>query len=192
MPRARINAPEEEVVLTKPRTRKPRVVDSVEKTAAAPRKRAPARPRISEPITQSEPVRKAPTPLQARQRRRSKKSKSILVVLGICLVLAGSGIGIGVMDTGTIDVIAVVNERNEKITKGEVRDESGNPVTRTIDVQNGDTRPNGGLPMGDPITPPPLLPPETSSSTETATTTTETSSSTESAPDTSSTTPEAI
>lgn len=169
MPRARINAPEDEVVLTKPRTRKPRVVDGDVRIAPAPRKRAPARPRASAPTRVEEPVRKAPTPLSARKQRHAQKSKSILVVLGICVVLSGVGVGIGFMDRGSIDVIAVVTERNEKINKGEVRDESGNAITQTLQVQNGDTRPNGGLPMGDPVAQPPTPEPEVATTTATTT-----------------------
>jgi hypothetical protein len=68
------------------------------------------------------------------------------------------------MDKGSIDVIAVVNDRNEKINKGEVRDESGNAVTQTIQVQT-DSRPNGGLPMGDAPAPVPAPVSEVASTT---------------------------
>lgn len=192
MPRARINAPEDEAVLPKPRPRKPRAVSVEELVIPVTRKRAIARPRISETLSAPELVRKAPTVLASRRRSHSKKSKSILLVLGICVVLSAIGVGIGVLDTGTIDVIAVVNERNEKINKGEVRDEAGNAVTKTIDVQNGDTRPNGGLPMGDPIAPPAPPVQETSTSTEAVSNTESAATSTASATDAASTTEEAI
>jgi hypothetical protein len=94
----------------------------------------------------------------------------------ICVVMAGVGVGVGFMDKGTIDVIAVVNERNEKINKGEVRDELGNSVTQTIQVQS-DARPNGGLPMGDAVAPEPTPVPEVASTTE-ATSTSEVSDTT--------------
>lgn len=180
MPRARINAPEDDVVIAKPRTRKPRVIDSDVLATPAPRKRAPARPRVAEANRVEEPARKAPTPIAARRRRHSQKSKSILVVLGICVVISGIGIGIGVMDAGSINVVAVVNERNEKINKGEVRDESGNTITQTLQVQNGDSTPNGGLPMGDPVPTPP--PPPAEIATTTASTTDSSASSTEPVP----------
>ncbi len=192
MPRARINAPEEELVLTKTRTRKPRVIQGDERVTPVPRKRAAPRPRVTDLVSEPETVRKAPTALAARRRNDSKKSKSITVVLAGCLVLSGVGIGIGFMDKGSINVVAVVNERNEKINKGEVRDEAGNAITKTIDVQNGDTRPNGGLPMGDPVAPPPPPLLETSTSTEAASSTESTATSTESTTEVSSTTQEVI
>jgi hypothetical protein len=184
MPRARISDAEEDVVLPKTRARKPRAVSVVGDVAPAPRKRAAPRRRTvaaADPVDEPAP-RKAPTPLAARRRSRSKNTKAFFSVLAVCLVLAGIGVGIGVMDKGTIDVIAVVNERNEKISKGEVRDESGNAVTQTIQVQS-DTRPNGGLPMGEPVTPPPA--PAVSTTTEATATSTE-------ATDTATTTEEAV
>jgi hypothetical protein len=103
--------------------------------------------------------------LASRRRSHSRNTKAFFTVVGICVVLAGVGVGIGFMDKGSIDVIAVVNERNEKINKGEVRDDSGNAVTQTIQVQS-DTRPNGGLPMGDAVAPESAPVPEVASTTE--------------------------
>ncbi len=187
MPRARINDAEEDVVLPKPRVRKPRAV-SVAGEITAPRKRATPRPRVA--VASVETVsRKAPTPISQQRRSRSRKAKSFFIVLAVGVVLAGVGVGIGLMDKGAIDVIAVVNDRNEKINKGEVRDESGNTVTQTLQVQS-DTRPNGGLPMGDAVeTPPPVT--EVSTTTQ-ATTTAETASSTESIDTPATTTPESV
>ncbi len=185
MPRARINDATEDVVLPKPRARKPRAISVDGDNIPAPRKRAAPRPRavISE---SAPPARKAPTQVAARRRNHSRNSKSFFAVLGICLLITGMGIGIGFMDTGVIDVVAVVSERNEKINKGEVRDESGNAVTQTIQVQT-DTRPNGGLPMGDPIETPPTPPPPVA--TTTASTTAASASSTETMPATEATVP---
>lgn len=188
MPRARINDATEDIALPKTRARRTRVVSSdIEKPA--PRKRAAPRPRVVAAAAEAPPVsRKAPTALSHQRRSHSRKTKSLFVVVGICLVLTGVGIGIGFMDRGVIDVVAVVNERNEKINKGEVRDESGNAVTQTLQVQS-DTRPNGGLPLGDEVAPTPA--PPVSTITE-ATTTAETASSTESAETTATTTEGAV
>ena len=176
MPRARISEAGEDVVLPKTRARKPRAV-SMDDVAPSVRKRAAPRARVAVATATTEDVsRKAPTPLAARRRSHSKNTKVFFVVLFICVLVAGLGIGIGFMDKGTIDVVAVVNERNEKINKGEVRDESGNAITQTIQVQS-DTRPNGGLPMGDAPAPTPV--PEVSSSTEATTTPEQVASSTD-------------
>jgi len=191
MPRARTNEEAEDVVLTKTRTRRARAV-SVDTGVPAPRKRAAPRARVESANSESV-TRKAPTTLSAKRRSQSKSSKAIFGVLGACVILSGVGVVIGIMDKGTIDVIAVVNERNEKISKGEVRDELGNTVSQTIQVQS-DTRPNGGLPMGDaPATPPPVPEPEVSSTTEaTSTTESESASSSQDSVDTASTTEEAV
>ncbi len=176
MPRARINADGEEIVLPKTRTRKPRVVPA-EGEVKVVRKRAAPRPRVVSPDPEpASPAlsRKAPTPLAAKRKSRSQKSKTLIAVLGVCFLIGVAGVGIGFMDGGSIDVVAVVNERNEKINKGEVRDDSGQVVTQTIQVQNEDARPNGGLKIGDaPVTSTPAIstPNEATSSAETATTT---------------------
>lgn len=176
MPRARINDATEDIVLPKTRVRRTRVVSDVEKPA--PRKRVATRSRAVV-ATESVP-RKAPTALSQQRQSHSKKTKSLLVVVSVCLLLTSIGIGIGFASPGEINVVAVVNERNEKINKGEVRDASGNAVTQTIQVQS-DTRPNGGLPLGDEVDPPPV--PAVSTTTEDSTTiatTTETVTSSES------------
>jgi hypothetical protein len=173
MPRARINDATEDIVLPKTRARRTRAVESGEEKPA-PRKRAAPRPRAVATSIEPSP-RKAPTDISYKRRSHSRKTKSLFVVVGICLVLTGIGVGIGLMDRGAIDVVAVVNERNEKINKGEVRDESGNAITQTLQVQS-DTRPNGGLPMGEAVETPPA--PVASTTTE-ATSTDETATSTE-------------
>lgn len=163
MPRARTNDAAEDVVIPKPRARKPRVL-SVDGADLPPvRRRAPARPKVT-PTPDEVPPRKAPTPLQTRRRASVKNTKAFLMVLGVCVVIAGVGLTIGILDKGTIDVVAVVNNRNEKISKGEVRDETGQTVTQTLQVQS-DTRPNGGLPMGDPVVATPTPVPAVSTST---------------------------
>ncbi|MES2749116.1 MAG: hypothetical protein V4606_01860 [Patescibacteria group bacterium] len=181
MPRARINDTEEEVVLPKTRTRKPRVVSDTEEPVKVVRKRVAPRPRAT---ADPEPIyRKAPTPLSAQRKSRSKKSKTLAGVFGMCLLLSGVGIGIGFMDRGEIDVVAVVNERNEKINKGEIRDEAGQVITQTIQVQNPDSRPNGGLKIGDA---PATVPLPVEATTTNATTTpeeTDAASSTEAVPE---------
>ena len=149
MPRARISDTEEEVVLPKTRTRKPRVV-SAEGEVKVVRKRAAPRPRVTSIDSDPAPsTRKAPTPFASKRKSHSQKSKTLFTVAGLCFLLCGAGVTIGFMDSGTIDVVAVVNERNEKINKGEIRDEAGQVVTQTLQVQNADARPNGGLKLGD-------------------------------------------
>ena len=176
MPRARINDATEDVVLSKPRARKPRAISDDGDNIPAPRKRAAPRPRAV--ILESAPTaRKAPTQVAARRRTHSRNSKSFFAVLGICLLITGMGIGIGFMDTGVIDVVAVVSERNEKINKGEIRNEAGQVVTQTLQVQNADARPNGGLKLGDaPAVVTPM--PEAATSTGAIGTSTESASST--------------
>lgn len=190
MPRARINDATEDAVLPKTRARKPRAV-SVDGGAPAPRKRAAPKPRVVEApreVTREVAPRKAPTPLSERRRSRSRKTKSFFVVIVFCLVLGAAGVGVGFMDKGSIDVVAVVNERNEKINKGEVRDDAGNTITQTLQVQT-DARPNGGLPMGDAVAQPPTTP-EVSTTTE-ATSTPDTATTTE-ATDTATTSEESV
>jgi hypothetical protein len=186
MPRARINDATEDAVLPKTRARKPRAV-SVTAETSAPRKRVTPRPRVAE-ISHEVAPRKAPTPLSQQRRSRSKKTKTFFGVIVFCMVLGGAGVTVGVMDKGSIDVVAVVNERNEKINKGEVRDDSGNTITQTLQVQS-DTRPNGGLPMGEAVDQPPVAP-QVSSTTE-ATTTVDTATTTE-ATDTATTSEESV
>jgi hypothetical protein len=82
----------------------------------------------------------------------------MIVTMVVLLGTVGAGVLIGISDKGPIDVIAVVNERNEKIGRGEVRGEDGESVTRTVPVQNSDTRPNGGLVPAEVVeTPPPAV-----------------------------------
>lgn len=177
MPRARTNDAAEDIVISKPRARKPRAI-SVDGADAPPvRKRAPARPKVA-PVLAEPLTRKAPTPLQTKRRLSSRNTKAFFIVLGVCVLLAGIGVTIGVLDKGAIDVVAVVNDRNEKVNKGEVRDESGKTITQTLQVQS-DTRPNGGLPMGDPVAVPPVPEPTTSTAPEASSSTPSVSSSTE-------------
>lgn len=180
MPRARTNVEGEEVVLPKTKARKPRAVPREEGDIKVVRKRAA--PRVRMVTTEPEPApRKAPTPLSAQRKNRAHKSKTLFGVLAMCVLLTSTGIGIGFMDRGSIDVVAVVNERNEKINKGEVRDDVGQVVTQTLEVQNADARPNGGLKIGDvPTVVPPVL--EVATSTEATSTPLDTSTTTEAVP----------
>lgn len=155
MPRARTSVDDEEVVVTKPRARRARAVSTVGEAVVAPAPRRRAAPRAPKVMLEEVPARKAPTPLASAKRSQTKKTKTFVSVLGVCVVCIGLGVGIGFLDAGEINVVAVVTERNEQINKGEVRDEAGNTITQTIQVQNGDTRPNGGLTIGDPIAVPP-------------------------------------
>ena len=91
-------------------------------------------------------VRKAPTTLS--EVANSRKQKNFLLVKTIVIfgAVVGVSVWIGFMDKGSIDVVATVNDRNEKINRGEVRNETtGEVVTERVPVQNTDVRPNGGL-----------------------------------------------
>jgi hypothetical protein len=134
-------------------------------------------------------VRKAPTPLREQKRVSGKGARNFFIVMVVCLVIASIGFGIGLSDKGQINVVAIVNERNERINRGEVRTASGETITQTIPVQGSDNRPNGGLVVSEEVPPPP---PETPvDATSTATSTLETASSTEevTAEETATTTP---
>jgi hypothetical protein len=180
MPRA--NTTDDEAVVPKKRAPRKRVVVDADE-APAPRPRAPRRPRVTEsPARAAEPVatetvRKAPTPLREERTRGKRSARTLLVALVLCVLVATGGVLVGMTDGGQIDVVAVVNERNEKISRGEVRDEQGNAVTMTVPVQNADTRANGGLTPMDPADSPPPPAPEPAA-TSTASTTKETASST--------------
>ena len=183
MPRARTPESAEDAVIKKPRAPRARAIlpDGAEPSP----KRTPRKvvQKITlEPVSEPAVIRRAPTPIAAERRRSNQNHRTFFSVLAFCVVLSGIGVGIGVFDRGTIDVVAVVNDRNEKISRGEVRDEvTGEPVTLSVPVQNMDNRPNGGLQIADPVDqpPPPLVAPETASSTATSTPAGETASSTD-------------
>ena len=174
MPRARTMTTEEDTLAPKKRAPRKRAVAVTEGEIPAPR--APRAPRKrAEPVevvapievARAEPTRRAPTPISAQRKAVSRGRRSLVWTLGIVLLLCGAGVGIGMSDRGQIDVVAVVNERNERVNRGEVREGES---TITVPVQNGDIRPNGGLTPADvPVTPP---------ATETAATTTATSTET--------------
>lgn len=164
MPRARTTTAEDIDDVAKkpraPRTRKVVVVGDEVTPTVRRRKSIPDAVEI-------EPIRKAPTPLRETHVRQTRRQHGLFVVLGVCLMLFGIGFGIGLSDRGAIDVVAVVTERNEKINRGEVRDASGNTITKTVGVQNQTAEPNGGLILADPnLVPPPT--PVVSSSTATS------------------------
>ena len=184
MSRARTTDDDEEVIVPKkPRARKAPVIfsdDSEERDKPKSRARKP-RVVVSEVVSvESESTRKAPTPIAALRTKKNRSVRSFFVMIIFCVLMAGAGVAIGLLDTGPINVVAVVNERNEKINRGEVRDEkTGEPLTQTIPVQGSDARPNGGLQIADPIELPSVPVPTTdvSSTTATSTETTATTSS---------------
>ncbi len=185
MPRARTVSTDEEAVVVAPKKRAPRKrISRVEEgetdevVTPKPRARRPrtVAPRLAPEPTPEEPVRRAPTPIQA-ERKAAKRGNRALVAIGIFfIVVAGSGVAIGMTDSGQIDVVAVVNERNERVGRGEVREGES---TMTVPVQNMTGGDNGAMIPADPslIPTPPPVPAETASST--ATSTDETASSTE-------------
>lgn len=172
MPRARTTTTEEETLV--PKKRAPRKRVTAVSDGEAPTPRAPRAPRkrvepvaeaTSVEVARTEPARRAPTPIREQRKAVSRGRRSLMWTLGIVLLLCGAGVGIGMSDNGQIDVVAVVNERNERINRGEVREGES---TITVPVQSSDVRPNGGLTPADAPTPPPVL--------ETPATTTATSS----------------
>jgi hypothetical protein len=186
MPRASTVKTEDDVVVPKKRAPRKRVVqsDDTDSPVATPRPRvrkpraAVAKAEVVEttpPEVPREPARRAPTPLQAERTSAKRSSRTLLVATTLMVVISGVGCVVGLSDRGQIDVVAVVNDRNEKIQRGEVREGDS---TLTIPVQNIDTRPNGGLVPSQATTPPPV--PEVSTATTTATTTAETSGTTSS------------
>jgi hypothetical protein len=159
----------EDVSVPKKRAPRKRVPKAEGETVPRPRvrrstKKATEEVRVSAATTVTEepeaPTRKAPTPLAAKKQNAKRSTKVLWGALIFAAILTTTGIMIGLSDSGQIDVVAVVNERNEKINRGEVRDEAGNPVTINVPVQNASNEPNGGLVPADPQdipTPPPAV-----------------------------------
>jgi hypothetical protein len=186
MPRAGTPESEDVVVVKKPRAPRTRAVSAEGEEKPAPRKRAPRKtaPK-AEPVAEEvvdEPVvtpgRKAPTAIAANRKRRSRSNVVYSVIATFCLLLIGAGVAVGLFDHGQIDVVTVVTQRNEKIARGEVRDENGQLITTAVPTQV-DNRPNGGLTMAAPTpvaTTTPVV--ETPVATTTATSTDATATST--------------
>ena len=146
MPRALINVPDEEQEIKKSRApRKPRVVSGHDISVSKQHKQIV--PKDGERVDENlESVRKAPTTIAYTKKRHRRSNKSFVIVLVFCILLTGSGIGVGMTDKGEINVVAVVDDRNEKINRGEVRDaQTGEVTSQTVPVQSDDPRPNGGL-----------------------------------------------
>jgi hypothetical protein len=153
MPRARTTpATDDETVIKKPRATRTRTVSSDDVEKPAPRRRRTVEA-VPEPVIHHSPAhdhtRKAPTALGDRHRKQTRNSRGLLFVSTFCAILIACSLGVGILDHGVIDVVAVVNERNEKINRGEVRDANGQAVTQTVSVQSPETRPNGGLILAD-------------------------------------------
>jgi hypothetical protein len=152
MPRPRKTIDESESVLpAAARKRAPRkkVTSEGDGVTPSPRRRV-SRTAVTSPV--DVPVsanrmvtRKAPTPVAATMREGSRRRTQAVVTFAFSLVLAGAGVAIGMSDKGTIDVVASITEQNERINRGEVRDESGGVVTGTVPVQNVGNVPNGGF-----------------------------------------------
>ena len=188
MPRARTSESEDVVVVKKPRAPRTRAASVDGEPKPAPRKRAPrkttpkAAPKVEAVIEQvsEEPVvvsqRKAPTPLAADRKRSVRSNILFSIVATFCVLLVGAGVVVGLFDHGPIDVLSVVTTRNEKIARGEVRDENGQVVTTIVPTQT-DMRPNGGLTFATPTpaaSTTPVAPVATSSATSSISTSTST------------------
>lgn len=136
MPRARTSTDADNEV-TAP---KKRAASTRTRKAPVARKRATKKPEdtteeaAETTVTRS---RKAPTTLADAERARRRSVQIFVGVATLSVVLFVSGVVVGVSDEGQIDVVALTQERNERIMRGEVIDErTGQPVTRTIPVQN--------------------------------------------------------
>lgn len=150
MPRARTTtATEDETVTKKPRVTRARAVSSDEVAPRAPRKRVPRKVVDLDPEPEPEVVRKAPTFIREQRQASGRGARNFIIVIVFCCILMSIGFGIGLSDKGQINVVAIVNERNEKISRGEVRTPNGDTITQTIPVQGSDNRPNGGLQIAD-------------------------------------------
>lgn len=151
MPRARINVPDDEQITKKPRApRKPRVVPNDDLLASNSRKRVMPK-EVAVVEEHPAPTRKAPTNISQTKKSRRRSNKALIITLALCCLLTGSGIFVGISDKGAINVVAVVNDRNEQINRGEVRNEkTGEVTTQTLPVQTNDPRPNGGLRPAEP------------------------------------------
>jgi hypothetical protein len=166
MPRARTDGSEDVVVVKKPRAPRTRVISAEGDAKPVVRKRAPRKtaPKAEPVVEVVEPPviassRKAPTAL-ASERKRSVRSNWVFsAVATFCVLLVGAGVAVGLFDRGQIDVVTVVTTRNEKIARGEVRDENGQVVTTVVPTQ-ADNRPNGGLTIADPALVPVVAAPE--------------------------------
>ncbi len=161
MPRASTLKTEDSESMRVPKKRAPRkkAVTAVDIEGAEAKPRTPRKPRTNTAksrsfndadaavVMSSEPARRAPTPLRANRERSKRFGRSLLVALVIFGVITGIGVVVGMSDGGEIDVVAVVNERNERVNRGEVREGES---TMTVPVQSTDVRPNGGLAPADP------------------------------------------
>ncbi len=152
MPRTRTTtATDDETVIKKPRATRARAISFDEADRPTSRRRRVVES-VSESVLPSQVAdvgRKAPTVLGDRHRKQIRNSRGLLFVSVLCSVVIVCSVGVGILDRGVIDVVAVVNERNEKINRGEVRDASGQTITQTVNVQAPETRPNGGLILAD-------------------------------------------
>lgn len=162
---------------TKPKSRATRTRTSTSSRARKtieeeelPKKRV-TRPRVKKVFDEDilieeelAPSRRAPTNINISSEKRSPKK--LLFVFGISILLAGFGIFIGMSDEGQIDVVAVVNERNERINRGEVREGESDQIV-TIPAGRPNLRPatQATVPTPEP-TPEPVAEPVATSTEE--------------------------
>ncbi len=117
-------------------------------------------------------LRKAPTTVMKRPGSNKRQSRALIILVILFGVLSGIGVLVGLSDQGSINVVAIINERNEMIAKGEARNADGVTEVRSIPVQNTDDRPNGGLRPSQSVAAPQDPPPaESEVATSTATST---------------------
>jgi hypothetical protein len=120
MPRVAKKDDTEEVVRKTPRRRTTRADDTETSTSPrAPRART-AKPRVNNEASSSTPSRKAPTSIERPVSSRRRLSIPSIITITIATLFVGTGVVIGLQDTGEIDVAKVIEERNERIARGEL------------------------------------------------------------------------
>ncbi len=109
MPR---KADEFEVLETKKRAPRKRVAKTADDSKDVKPKRI--RKVVTKTSSETETVRKAPTPLAEASREKRFVRKHIVVIAVLMLLGVGSSAAIGLTDKGQINTIAIIDERNKK------------------------------------------------------------------------------
>jgi hypothetical protein len=101
-----------------------------------------------EKLVKSAPAeRKAPTPISAEGIARKKANRRRVVVAGLVLLGIGSSAAVGFTDSGQIDVLKTIEERNQRIRTNttDERDAFSSNVEVPVQTTNTSNKPDGGL-----------------------------------------------
>ena len=118
------------------------------------------------------PERKAPTPLASTAAERRQKKKQIFVVVTLILLGIGTSAAVGFVDSGQIDINAVVEARNERLLAGNATENDTLVSEVAIPVQNttNSGKADGGLRgLGSQVkkpSPPPVVSTSTATSSD--------------------------